>query len=1268
MIVKEKTQPFIVDKKPHFKMYKSGKLWLTAMVTTLTLAGAGVTTVAHADENTTGANSSTAETKAGGNAVTSTTANTSDSQENSNGGSSTNSVPVNIDHSQLDQAVQKAKDSGITNVHQDPTQSATVGQDQINQKSDQITKDYSDQTQKINQQVDQYNHEKENIKKYDNAIADSTSLENAVKQAQSTPGITVIKDNPKISNIQADDNSVDAWKKDAESDYSKQVSDINNAIATQNQNNSNYEKEYAQYVDTINKLKQAIKEVGLNSDETGIDLAKLQQALAFNNERNAHIQIDSSYKTTNGTNNHTNLLVGTQNIPGDFATITWTNLNNTVYQGHKIVKVIAVLSDLKYNLKDGKYTGIVQIPNDPSGFFSISGNSLDIDYTYYDDNGNQITFGDNAYLSAGGMESWDHNGLDSEGVQLLSDGQALHLPGSSIMVHDGNLLYADTNNTDSSKGAKIQYGSRNFDNVENYYREGLFKVTGNHVKIRYTDIWSSPSVGNWLDNNGLHASDEFDGVTTNNFGGVTVPLKKSTELHYHFDVAKLHHSPANETINYHYTNLNVTTTPTKQWAEDGQNSDNKVYFNGDTAHASVSATLNGINNYDGIKNGFALTDDYSQLAPDATVTGATVTENGKDTTANYTLSVKDGKVTMTRNNTDGLQDGTYTLNVAFKLNDNVKAGTQLTNKGYLTIGDHQLDVTPKTVTTTTPDPHKDVDAGEVQGKGDKSINGQTVANGTLTTFPFTTANLPENRAKKITDRASVDTLDPHLTYQGFKAYVIGDDGKLEDVTSHIKLVQNGQTLTFTEDSYLINRYNADLSKAVTTPIIDVYAYVNGANVKIKNQYTLIQNGVKYTSNTVELTTPENPKPVKKDLNEQGVDINGKTVLPGSTNIYEVTADYDQYKGIQTSEDNIAKGFYIIDDYPEDALNADTSKLSAKDKDGKAVDGLTYTIYQSVDQAPKEVQAAIKRSGMQIKGAFIVAAAKDPMDYFTKYVQTGDSVTVSMPMIVKDAYNGTYTNTAYEVDFGQGYATNVVSNNVPKLTPTKSAEDGNGQTLQNNATIQIGQTFDYVLHGAIIPANEGHPLTQYGDYDDYDLDHDQYEHKYQAVLTTDVTLKDGTVLKKGTDVTKYVKETVDETNGAVDYEFDKEFLDQVDTDKSAFGADIRAFFTRIAAGDVKNQYTNWINGKPYLSNTFISHTPKPTPKPTPVTPKLTPKTPTPETPKPVVAAVTPAQPAPKKKSLPQTGNESSGLFGLGLMGLLMAIGSLGFGFKKKQKID
>ena len=763
------------------------------------------------------------------------------------------------------------------------------------------------------------------------------------------------------------------------------------------------------------------------------------------------------------------------------------------------------------------------------------------------------------------------------------------------------------------------------------------------------------------------------GVQFNLFGQNNVlampPARKTTDVNYHYDVASvLPPQHGKITANYELHNLNVTTNPTKNWTEDGQNSNNKVYFDGDTAQSTISATLNSINDYDGIKDGFSISDDYSQLAKDATVTGATVTENGKDVTDQYNLSVHNGVVTMTRKNTNNMQDGTYVLNVTFKLNDDVAKGTQLINQGFFTVGSHQLDVNPVKITTTTPDPHKDVAAGEINGTSENSINGQTVANGTVSTFPFTTNDLDANRAKNITDRAYEDTLDSRLTYKGFKAYIKNAQGQLEDVTSHIHATQNGQTITFTEDSYLIDRYNQDLTQAVTTPIIDVYAQVNGDNVQIKNQYTLIQNGIKYTSNEVGIHTPEAPKPIKKDYNEDNVDIDGKTVLPGSTNKYEITADYDQYKGIQTSEDNIGKGFYIIDDYPEEALDADPGKFSAIDSTGKSVNDLNYKVYQSVSDAPQDVQEAIQQQGIKINGAFIVANANNPSEYFAKYVQTGDSITVIMPMTVKDAYTGSYTNSAYEFDFGHGYATNIVTNNVPKITPTKDAFDEAGNPIKDNGNVPLNEVFKYDLHGAVLPGGEGHDLTQYGFTDDYDENHDEYQNTYQVVLTTDVTLKDGTVLKKGTDVTQYTTQSYDLSKGALDIEFSPDFLKTVDMSKTTgFGADALPVFKRIASGEVTNQYTNWINGKPYLSNVFKTHTPKlDTPKPSPEPEKPSPK---PQAPAPVIAAVTAAQPkaqpAKQTKDLPQTGNSKSGLASLGFVGLLMALGSLGIGRKRKS---
>lgn len=274
----------------------------------------------------------------------------------------------------------------------------------------------------------------------------------------------------------------------------------------------------------------------------------MQQEASFGKESDAKVSVSSSYQVVNGDaasngsddiKNCVSLVVpANADISGDFATVTWTNLKNTSYKGRPITKIVATLSGLQYYVHDGNYKKRIAIPNDPSNFFAISGNSLDGDYTYYYDDGSKVDFTDNAYLTAGGMESWGRDlGIQSEAIQLLSSGQALHLPGSSIKVHAGNDLYADINNT-YGNDAKIQYGSRKWDAVENYYRAGLFKVSGDHIKVRFHDIWSSPAMANDVTGDlSHHLGDEFDGVSTIiGFGDVVLPIRKSEVVTYHHDV------------------------------------------------------------------------------------------------------------------------------------------------------------------------------------------------------------------------------------------------------------------------------------------------------------------------------------------------------------------------------------------------------------------------------------------------------------------------------------------------------------------------------------------------------------------------------------------------------------------------------------------------------------------------------------------------------------------------------------------------------------
>ena len=793
--------------------------------------------------------------------------------------------------------------------------------------------------------------------------------------------------------------------------------------------------------------------------------------------------------------------------------------------------------------------------------------------------------------------------------------------------------------------------------------------------------------------NGKDVTSDYDIINRNN---QVIAVRKdaskapagTVDLHLNFEILATTPS-GTDLLNNGFGQINDDTVPTperkvttyktdvkKHWTLDNQVTDNEMYLSGTTATAQM--TVNLPSNLAAPLSKFEINDDFTKYANDVTVdpSNVKISENGQDATSLYDIKVQDGHVIATRKDPASTPEGTAVMTTVFNIKNGVKTGTVFENNGSATVNTDTETVPPTKIVVWTPTPTKDVGLNEQNGKVTNSVNGKTIAIDSTGTFSLTSDPVPANRSQKITSRQFVDTLDAKAKYVGFKAFV-EENGKLTDVTDHIKLTQNGQTLTFSEDQTLLDRYNQDLTKEVSTPIIDVFFQAEGNGSDIKNTYDLITNGVKTTSNTVEVKTPNAPKPVKKDLNNEGVDIDGKNMLPGDVNKFEITADYSDYNGMEASDDDIAKGFYIIDDYPEEALNVDSKEFTAHDSKGEAVKGLTYKIYRSLSEAPEDVQQAVTKSGIKLNGAFIVASATDPAQYFKDYVQKGDSVTIDMPMTVKDAYNGEYKNSAYQFDFGHGYATNIVSNKVPKINPSKDVVISvDNQKSLNGANIALNQTFDYKLTGALLPANEGNPITQYGFQDDYDQEHDQYNGQYSVLLDTDVTFKDGTVLKKGTDVTKYTTQEIDTQNGAVDIEFDKDFLSRVDIDKGGFGASVYLNMKRVKAGDVTNKYTNIINGKKYVSNTVKTHTDEPKkPEPKPM-PKPTPETPTPAKPEvqnpatPVVATITPAPaPAPKEEqpqqaALPQTGNEQNVAALTGLAGLLFGLGTLGFRKKKR----
>ena len=423
--------------------------------------------------------------------------------------------------------------------------------------------------------------------------------------------------------------------------------------------------------------------------------------------------------------------------------------------------------------------------------------------------------------------------------------------------------------------------------------------------------------------------------------------------------------------------------------------------------------------------------------------------------------------------------------------------------------------------------------------------------------------------------------------------------------------------------------------------------------KYENTAYQLDFGSGYQTDKVENNVPT-VKPTKKNLNKAGVNIGGKQVLAGSVNYYKVTADYSQYKGIEADKDRIAKGFYIVDDYPEEAVTINQDGVQVTDSKGQVVKGLKMALYESLAKAPSGVQEALKSSHFTPKGAIQVFEAENPEEFYKTYVQTGEVLTITNPMTVKKELGqtgGKYENTAYQVDFGMAYVTETVVNNVPKIEPKKDVViDHLSKESLDGKDVKLNQTFNYKLVGSLIPKDRSEQLFEYKFRDDYDETHDDYQSIYQVFATVDFETSDGQKFKAGDELTKFTSQVVDKAKGKVDISFDDAFLKSI-LETLEFQAEVYLQMTRIQSGTVENTYSHTVNGVEVVSNTVVTHTPE-EPKPGP---KL--EQPKKEEPKPEPKTPEEHPQEPKKPSLPNTGTASSmlGYVGSGILSMLGLVG-------------
>ena len=532
---------------------------------------------------------------------------------------------------------------------------------------------------------------------------------------------------------------------------------------------------------------------------------------------------------------------------------------------------------------------------------------------------------------------------------------------------------------------------------------------------------------------------------------------------------------------------------------------------------------------------------------------------------------------------------------------------------------------------------------EIRNKDDIDIDKTLVAKQSVVKFQLKTNDLPAGRD----ETTSFVLVDPLPSGYQFDMEATKDASPGFDVT----YVEASHTVIFKATAETLDKFNADLTKSVPTLYPTVVGKVLNDGATYTNNFTLTINeayGIK--SNIVRVTTPGKPndpdnpnnnyiKPHKINKNENGVVIDNKNVLAGSMNYYNLTWDLDQYKGDKSSAETIAKGFFYVDDYPEEALDANLDLVKIKDANDREVTGITVKNVKDISELDPHIQDLLKKAGIKPKGAFQLFLADNPQSFYDTYVSKGIDLTIISPMRVKDEMGkigGKYENKVYQIDFGNGYESNVVVNNVPKVDPKKDVTftlDSTDNSSVDGQTIGLKKIFNYRLVGGLIPDNHSNELFEYNFYDDYDQTGDQYTGQYKVFAKVDFTLKDGKVIKAGTDLTQYTTSEVDEVKGAIAIKFNEDFLRSVSID-SAFQAESYIQMNRIAVGTFENTYINTVNGVTYTSNTVKTTTPN-----DPSTPKAN-----------------GSQPSSSQEALPNTGVTDNAY--MPLVGLISAMTSFG----------
>ncbi|RVU69862.1 MULTISPECIES: GbpC/Spa domain-containing protein [Lactobacillus] len=437
-------------------------------------------------------------------------------------------------------AEEKVETPPVENTSTTATETTTnVAEEKVETPAAETMTEVKDTTEKTTPPTYQESLDKvEEINKDNN-----DKLQDAIDKAEQEGIIIDTKDPIKIPTTTG---GIDINKDKLEQLTQAEIDKINAAISEYQAAKDKYEKELSQYKDDLEKYNialaeynkardeyiQHLKDLGLWSDDPNnpdvVDPADLKQWLILGKEDNATVKVE----IMNGNQNNViqsiqpnGPLLGIMDhyyeikadrIDGDFLKVIYTNLQNSTYNGEAISKIEIIYSDWatsKHPYQTGK-PGLYFSSNPIDGFFYRKADGVTIEMKFYDSKGNLIVLDENsAYITVGSLNSKGEGNDYVEKAEIINGnghkGEGVQLPESSVTVHkgpNGDILYSDKNNellykkeisaADYQKAVAI-WGKAAVDKYlgwddatdrsKEIFGAGLFKVSGNAIKIRFSN-------------------------------------------------------------------------------------------------------------------------------------------------------------------------------------------------------------------------------------------------------------------------------------------------------------------------------------------------------------------------------------------------------------------------------------------------------------------------------------------------------------------------------------------------------------------------------------------------------------------------------------------------------------------------------------------------------------------------------------------------------------------------------------------------------------